>query len=87
MDVHNTLYPFSTTKKIPHFTAVVTKIQFFGSNSQIYYDNLHNRLYADFQSRVLLFKETLPWSLKKEAFSWCLMKPQAMTLFYVASEP
>ena len=36
-----------------------------GSNSQVYYDNLHSRLSADFQHRVLLFMWALPWSLKQ----------------------
>jgi len=36
---------------------------------------LHNRLSADFPSRVLLFNEALPWSLTK---------PQIVTLFYLA---
>ena len=48
------------------------KMRFVGSNSQVYYDNLYNSLYADFQSRALLYKEALPWSL---------MKPQILTLF------
>jgi len=46
----------------------------------VYYDNLHNRLYTDFENRVILFKETLPWSLKKGA---C----HGPTLCHVASEP
>jgi len=41
------------------------KTNFVGSNSQAYYDNLHNRLSADFPSRALLFKEALPWYLTK----------------------
>jgi len=38
-------------------------MRFVGSHSQIHYDNFHNRLSADFPSRVLLFTEVLPWSL------------------------
>ena len=36
MDVHKTLYPFYTTKKMPHVTATITKKRFAGSNSQVY---------------------------------------------------
>jgi len=35
--------------------------------SRVYYDNLHNKLYTDFKIRIILFKETLPRSLKKAA--------------------
>jgi len=73
MDVHKTLYPFYSTKKMVHGTTI-KKINFVGSNSQAYYDNLHKRLSADFQSRALLFKEALPR---------CLTKPQIVTLFYL----
>jgi len=60
------LYLFYTTKKMSHFTAKVTKMTFFGCNSQVYYDSLHNRLSTDFQSMgnsfqrsiVMVFKET-----------------------------
>jgi len=31
--------PFYNTKKMPRITARVTKMRFFGSNSQAYYDN------------------------------------------------
>jgi len=55
--------------------ARVTETHLFGSNSQVYYDNLHNTLSADFQSRALLFIEALTRSFKK---------PQIMTLFYLA---
>ena len=60
---------------MPHVAARVTKLRFFGSNGQEYYDNLHNRPPAAFQNRILLFKEALLWSLTK---------PQVMTLFYLA---
>jgi len=60
MDSHKTLYHFYITKKMPHVTATVTKIRFVDSNTQVYYDYLHIRLSADFQSRALLFKEALP---------------------------
>jgi len=35
MEVHKTLYPFYTTKKIPHVIATVTKLLFVGRNSQV----------------------------------------------------
>jgi len=44
MYVHKTLYPFCTTNKMSHVMATVTKMSYFGSNSQVYYDNLRNRL-------------------------------------------
>jgi len=47
-----------------------------GSNSQVYYDDLHNRLSADFPSRVFLFNKALPWSLTKQ---------EVMTFFYLES--
>jgi len=36
MDVHKTLYPFYTTKKIPRVTVRITKKRLVGSNSQVY---------------------------------------------------
>jgi len=66
-DVHKTAYLVYTTKKMPHVAATVTKMRFVGRNSQVYYNNLHNRLYTDFKIKVILSKETLPWFLKKAA--------------------
>jgi len=43
-----------------------------------------HRVSVDFQSRAVILKEVLPWSLPKEALSWSLTKPQIVTLFYVA---
>jgi len=47
------------TKALAHFTAIITKIHFIGSNSQVHCDKfkLQNRLSADFSSRVLFYKE------------------------------
>ena len=61
-DIHKTAYLVYTTKKMPHVAATVTKMRFVGRNSQLYYNNLHNRLYTVFETSVILFKETLPWS-------------------------
>jgi len=36
MDVHKTLNPFYTTKKMPHDTVTITKKHFVSSNSQVY---------------------------------------------------
>jgi len=36
MDVHKTLYPFYTTKEMPHVTVTITKKRFVGSNSKVY---------------------------------------------------
>jgi len=36
MDVHKTLYPFYTTKKMPHVAVTITKKRFVGSNSHVY---------------------------------------------------
>jgi len=36
MDVHKTLYPFYTTKKMPCVTVTITKKRFVGRNSQVY---------------------------------------------------
>ena len=36
MDVHKTLYPFYTTKKIHRVTVRITKKRLVGSNSQLY---------------------------------------------------
>ena len=36
MDVHKTLYPFYTTKKMPRVTVTITKKRFVGRNSQVY---------------------------------------------------
>jgi len=35
MDVRKTLYPFYTTKQMPHVTVAITEKRFFGSNSQV----------------------------------------------------
>ena len=77
MYVRETYYQFytSTPKENAHVTTIVTKLRFVGSHSQVYYHNFHNRLSADFQSRVLLFTKVLPRSLTK---------PQITTLFYLA---
>ena len=60
---------------MPHVTATATKMPSFGSNSQVYYDNLQNNLSPDFQIRALYFEEDLLWSLKK---------PQNITSVYLA---
>jgi len=76
--VHETLYRFYTTtpqRKCDNSTTTVKKNALRGSHNQLYYDNFHNRSSADFQSRVILTTEVLPWSLTK---------PQIMTLFYLA---
>ena len=36
MDVHKTLYPFDTTKKMPHVTVTITKTRFIGRKTQVY---------------------------------------------------
>jgi len=53
---------FSTAQAKSHIMAAVTKMRFVCSNTKVYYDDLHNRLSADFPKKVL-FKEALPWSL------------------------
>jgi len=50
-------------------------LRWYGSNIQVYCDNTHNNLSADFQNRALLYKEALPWSS---------MKSQILTLFCLA---
>ena len=59
-------------------TAIVTQMHFVGSNSRMYYNNLHNinRLTAHILRRALIFQEGIPWSLKN---------PQTMTWFYLAA--
>jgi len=52
MDVHETLYPFDTTKKTHRVTVTVIKIRFVGSSCQLYNDNLHKRLSADVQQNT-----------------------------------
>jgi len=55
MYVHETLYRFYMTtphRKCPMLRQQSQKMRFVGSHSQVYYDNFHNRLNADFQSRV-----------------------------------
>jgi len=37
MDVHKTLNPLYTTKKMPHVTVTITRKRFVSSNSQVYY--------------------------------------------------
>jgi len=49
-------------KKSLHFTAVVTKIRFVGSNSQVYCNKLQNRLSANFKQGTFLQRSKLPWS-------------------------
>jgi len=36
MDVQKTLYPFYSTKKMPHVTVTISKKRFVGSNNQVY---------------------------------------------------
>jgi len=78
MDVHGSLNPFytATPQRIcPMLRQQSEKMRFIVNHSQIYCNNYQNRLSADFQSKVLIFTEVLPWSLTK---------PQFMTLFYQA---
>jgi len=35
MDVQKTLFPFYTTKKMPHVTVTITKKRFVASDSQV----------------------------------------------------
>jgi len=56
MDIHKTLHPFYTTKKMPRVMATVAKMGFVGSHSQVYYDNFLHRLSTDFQNGVLFHK-------------------------------
>jgi len=67
MYVHKTPYPFYITKKMTTLRQQ-SKMPFVDGNNQVYYDNSHKRLFADFQSKVLRFEEELTWSLTKEAF-------------------
>jgi len=46
-----------------------SKMRFVGSNIQVYYDNLHNRLSADFQSRVGEIRDLWPC---RTFGPWCL---------------
>jgi len=46
MDVHKMRYPFYITSKISHITTAVTKMRFVDSDSQVYYDDFHHRLYG-----------------------------------------
>jgi len=62
-------FTFSTRlhhKEKPHVTTTVTKMRLFGRHSQVYYDNFHNTLSADFQSRIRLFTEVLSWLSQKQ---------------------
>jgi len=36
MDVHITLYPFYITKKMPHVTATLLQMRFFGSSASFH---------------------------------------------------
>jgi len=65
----------SALKQVPHVTTTATKMRSFGTNSQVYSDNLRNNLSQDFHTRALYFKEDLLWSLKK---------PQKLTSNYLA---
>jgi len=63
MYVHKMLYPFYTTtpqRKCLMLQQQSQKIHVVCSHSQVYYDNFHHGLSADFQSRVLMFTEVLP---------------------------
>jgi len=64
-DVYKALYPFYTKKSL-HFSAVVTKIRFVGSNSQVYFNKLQTRLSADFKQGTFLQRSILPWSLTEQ---------------------
>jgi len=69
-------FTFSTPQKCPRCHAC---------NSQVYYDDLQftRKAICRFQSRVLLFKDALPWFLKEKAFPWSSTKPQYMISFYL----
>jgi len=69
---NNTL-PFLHYKESAHVTATIKKGALLTAITR-YITITHTRLFADFQSRVLLFEEALPWSLTKEALPWSLTK-------------
>ena len=45
-----------------------------------------HRVSVDFQSRAVIFKEALPWSLPKEALSWSLTKQQIFVTLFLPSK-
>jgi len=68
MYVQETLYRFYMTtpqRKCHMLRQQSQKMRFVGSHSQVYYDNFHNRLAANFPSRVFLFTKASPWSFNK----------------------
>jgi len=76
MYVHEILYPYYTTipqRNCPMLQQQSQKMHVAGSHSQVYSENFHNRLSENFQSRIIIFTEVLPWSLTN---------PQ-MTSFYL----
>ena len=54
--------PFLHKKKLLLFTAIVTKIRFVDSNSQVYCNKLQNILSADFKLVTFSQRSKLPWS-------------------------
>jgi len=59
----------------PHYVTTVTKNALLWQPGQVYSDHIQNRLSANFENKILIFTEVLPWSLTN---------PQIMTLFYLA---
>ena len=57
---------YTTTQKCPMLRQQPQRMPFVSSHGQVYCDNFHNRLSADFLSRVLVFTEyVFPWSLNE----------------------
>jgi len=64
-DVHKTLHPFYTTKKMPHVMATVAKMGFVGSHSQVYYDNFLHRLSKVFKVPGYFFHKSIAITTNK----------------------
>jgi len=60
----------------------VTKMRFVGSNSQVYYDNLHRRFFQRFSKQGTFFQKSIAMVFDERSIPMVLKKPQIMTLFY-----
>jgi len=61
-------------------------IRFVESHSQVYYDNFHNRLSADFQSRVLLFRGFVTVFDKTTNYDFILLRMTYQRHFATSAE-
>jgi len=90
IDVHNTLYPFYTTKKMTHVTVTITKNASLAAIARyISIMTIYREAIGRFLTQGISFQVSIAMICKERCIGlpWFSTKPQIMTLFYLASMP